>query len=555
MFSWLGKRTEKIDHPMFSMEEAKKLLAELPKDDPFKALEETTAWITSVTDTAGFKAGLRIDLIKLLDETAQPLHARILKEYLAAPHLQDFQGMHLWKTMHHFTAELARAFDACLAACKGDELMPYEVKELQPLLCVRLMRALAEQLKLELMRYLDVSNDLWQRLYTCYADAEAGQYARASLYAYPGYAVHTSPHHELLRALVFYESSPANLAPDQIEVAFRICARMVSFFDLTLQRDLTSEYCVDLANPCAPMAVDDQIVPTPTMRFFTPLRALPRISEIIHQHERGGLEEERRFGSEFTPQGKLTVLKHLLIYWNKYHPRRSVERRGISANVDIAHGFRAIIRLVPRVDLNESSGLSKEETAALTARAEFAILREEGPAYVPETWTVVDASVSGVGALIPRPAGAWVKVGSLIGLKAHNTPAWWVGVIRRLHADPDNIMHAGIEILGKKSLAVWLRVLGKGAERIANWETSSGSFKYDYYPAILLPDAQNSYLHATMLLESGTYSEGKIFEIMVGEKSRDVELTTLEGEGEDYELVKFRWLISSTEVNRPPERN
>ena len=92
-----------------------------------------------------------------------------------------------------------------------------------------------------------------------------------------------------------------------------------------------------------------------------------------------------------------------------------------------------------------------------------------------------------------------------------------------------------------------VRVLGKGAERVSNWETSSGSFKYDYFPAILLADAQNSYLHATMLLETGTYSESKIFEIMLGEKSRDVELTTLEAEGEDYELVKFKWLALSRE--------
>jgi hypothetical protein len=62
-----------------------------------------------------------------------------------------------------------------------------------------------------------------------------------------------------------------------------------------------------------------------------------------------------------------------------------------------------------------------------------------------------------------------------------------------------------------------------------------------------LPDAQNSFQNATMLLESGNYSHGKIFEIMLGEKSRDIELTDLLAEGEDYELVKFRWLVASYE--------
>ena len=547
MFSWLSRHAGKIDHPMYNMAEAEKLLAELPADDPFKALEEITAWLQSITATPAFGAELRVDLIKLLDETARPIQAELLKQYLAEPHLQDFQGMHLWKNLHAHAGDLARAYGECLAGCKREELLPYQLHELLPLLTVRLMRALAERTKLELMRYLDVGNDTWERLFKCYTDAEAGQYAHTNLFAYPGYAVHTNVQHELLRTLVLYESSPGNLAPDQIEVAFRITARMASFFDISTAPDVTSEYWIDLANPGPPGPVDDTIAPTPAMRFFTPLRALPRISEIIHQHARGGLDEERRFGSEFTPQGKLTVLKHLLVYWNKYHPRRAVERMGIRASIDVAHGFRAIIGLVPRVDLDQAGGMSREEAAAVTSRADFGIVKEEEAPYVPETWTVVDASASGVGGLIPKGTGAWVKIGCLLGIRAHNAQAWWVGVIRRLHAEDQHAVRVGIEILGKKSLAVWLRVLGKGVERIENWQTSSGSFKYDYYPAILLPDPQNSYIHATMLLETGTYSEGKLLEIMLGEKSRTVELTSLEAEGEDYELVKFNWAAPPVE--------
>ncbi|HEY5993829.1 MAG TPA: hypothetical protein VIU46_04420 [Gallionellaceae bacterium] len=529
---------------MFSIAEAKGLLAELPKDDPAKALEEITSWLESVTATPDFKAELRIDLIRLLDETGQPLQAELLKKYLAEPHLQDFQGMHLWQRVHLYTRELSRAYEECMAACQR-EMKPYEQQELLPLLSVRLLRAIAEHMKLELMRYMDVGTATWERMYRCYGIAESRQFARTMLFAYPGYAIHTSSQHELVRALVLYVSSPGNLAPDQIEVAFRIAGRMVSFFDLTTAPDVSSEYCFDFAQPVPPKPMDETIVATPTMRYFSPLRALPRISEIIRQHERGGSEDERRFGSEFTPKGKLTVLKHLLVYWNKFHPRRALARRGISANVEVAHGFRTIGHLIPRIDLNQTSGLTQEEASALTARANFSVVAEGGVEVAPETWTIVDASMSGLGGLIPRAAGAWVKVGALIGLRPQNVQTWWVSVIRRLHTDQAGIVHVGIEILGRKSLAVWLRVLGKGAERVSNWETSSGSFKYDYFPAVLLPDAQNSYINATMLLESGSYAEGKVYEIMLGEKSRDIELTGLLAEGEDYELVKFSWLVES----------
>src|SRR5512140_15519 len=129
MFSWLGSRIRKPDHPMSSLAEARKLLSELPKDDAFKALEEINSWLASITDTPGFRAELRSDLIKLLDEIGQPFHAELQKSYLSAPHLQDFQGMHLWQEMHRFSRELARAYEECIAACRREDMKPYEVQE------------------------------------------------------------------------------------------------------------------------------------------------------------------------------------------------------------------------------------------------------------------------------------------------------------------------------------------------------------------------------------------------------------------------------------------
>src|SRR5271169_657045 len=535
MFSWLGNRIGKPDHPMSSMAEAKKLLAELPEDDALKALEEITSWLTSVTDTLGFRAEMRAKLIMLLDETGQPFLAELLKGYLASPHLQDFQGMLLWQEMHRFSKELARAYEECLAAYRREEMKPYELQEKLPLLCVRLLRAAAGQMKLELMRYIDVERAAWERMFRCYSIAETGQFASTMVFAYPGHAIHISPQHELLRALVLHESSPGALAPDQIEVSFRIAGRMVSFFDLTMAPDASSEYCIDLAHPQAPKLLNDTIIATPTMRYFSALRSLPKVNEIIRQHERGGLGEERRFGSEFTPEGKLTVLKHLQVYWDKHHPHRIQERRGISSNIEVVHSFRTISKLVTHIDLDQVAGLSEKDASSLKARSKISVVGEGKIDYSSETWTIVDVSVGGIGGMIPRIAGSWVKIGDLCGIKAQNAQTWWVGVIRRLHADHQGIMHVGIEILAKKSLSVWLRVLGKDAERVSNWETSSGSFQYDYLPAILLPDAHNSYINATMLLESGSYASGNINEVMLGEKSREIELTGLLSEGEDYE--------------------
>lgn len=97
MFSLLDAFGEKPDHPMPDMKEARKLLADLPKDNAFKALEETTFWLASIKDAHGFRPKVRAGIVMLLDETGQPLEAELLHQYLSEPHLQDFHGLHLWQ--------------------------------------------------------------------------------------------------------------------------------------------------------------------------------------------------------------------------------------------------------------------------------------------------------------------------------------------------------------------------------------------------------------------------------------------------------------------------
>jgi hypothetical protein len=198
------------------------------------------------------------------------------------------------------------------------------------------------------------------------------------------------------------------------------------------------------------------------------------------------------------------------------------------------------------MDIENAENLSEKEAAMLKERSDISLaVTEENIDYSTERWAVSDVSLTGIGCVILKNAGLWVKIGDLCGLKAENSPVWWIGAIRRLHTDHNGTVHVGIEMLAKKPLAVWLRTLGKGTEKVSAWESSSGSFAYDYISVILLPDANNSYAKATMLMESGSYMPGTLYEVMLGEKSRDIKLTDLLAEGEDYEQVSFKWLKDS----------
>src|SRR5512135_3442686 len=100
--SWLDKLGGAPDHPMTNVAEARRLLAGLPQDNPLEALAELTSWMTSFGGTPGFRLPNRLGVAMLLDETAAPVYAGVQRDYTAAPHLQDLEGMKLWRAMHDY---------------------------------------------------------------------------------------------------------------------------------------------------------------------------------------------------------------------------------------------------------------------------------------------------------------------------------------------------------------------------------------------------------------------------------------------------------------------
>src|SRR5665647_888551 len=174
----------KPGHPLFDVKEAGRLLAELPKDNAFKALEEITSWLDSVKDAPGFRPEVRTAIIMLLDEAGQPLYAGLLHLYLGAPHLQDFMGKHLWQGLHEFMKTLAEAYSVCVHKHRGAGKKSLDYKEFMPVICVRLLRAVAEQMKLEMMHYVDIEQSVWDRLCSCYQFAEANQFTESMVFAY-----------------------------------------------------------------------------------------------------------------------------------------------------------------------------------------------------------------------------------------------------------------------------------------------------------------------------------------------------------------------------------
>ena len=540
MFSFVNVFDGKPDHPMSDVRQAKKLLVSLPLDDPLKALEDITAWLASVKNAAGFHPEARTEIIMLLDEVGLPFYQELLQLYIGKPHLQSFRGHQLWQGMHDYKGGVADACSVCLEEYQLAEKKSAGFKQVIPTICVRLIRALSEQMQLDMMRYIEPGQTVWEHVCNCYTFATASQIADTPSVIYLKQIHQVTPHQEFLRALMLYISSPATLAPDQIVACYRIAGLLAGSFDFKASVDESCTHYIDLAQPAPPKRVSDRLNATPSTRFFGATRAVLKVSDIIDLQEQAIAKNEQRNKNEFTPAGKLTLLKHLQLYWGKRQLGRNQGRQDTISTLEVIHGIQAISQNVTRIDQGNLVNFPTQKAPQIPLEKGVSPIKLSSDAAetAPEIWIVFDVSENGVGGIIPKAAGAWVKIGDLCAVKLEDHPLWWVGMVRRLKMGKEGDMQVGIEILAKKPLAVWLRIANQNAGKGFDWEVGIETQVRKSKPAILLPDTNNSYANATMLVESGSYAENELYELEMGATS-SVKLTALLEEGEDYERVSF----------------
>src|SRR5574339_611438 len=98
------------DHPMADAREARRLLEELPAQDPAKALEELAHWHESLSHAEGFGPAQRIELLLMVDEAAQPRARKLTRDYLGQALGSRFQETRLWTALHEYWRQAGLAF-------------------------------------------------------------------------------------------------------------------------------------------------------------------------------------------------------------------------------------------------------------------------------------------------------------------------------------------------------------------------------------------------------------------------------------------------------------
>ena len=538
MLDWLSSVGKKADHPMYNVEAARKLLEELPAD-PAKALEEITSWLDTVGTAEGFALDDRIGVIKLLDETGQALEPQVLSAYLHGEGLKEHDRLKLWQTLAEFWERVAAANRLCLTEI-ARAAEPGAAHPERTLLLVRALRAVSNEAKIRRFRYLPLAPNAWRALSELYSLSEKEGYAAESLKVYPSDPYPTTAQQEFLRELMLDASVPESQSPPEVELSARVTARLGGGFVVHPAPAAGCTFCFDLARPDRPIPCKPDTAATATMRYIGAGRVHAAIQEIIDLQAKDPEALEQRFGHDYGIQDKIGVLKRLQLHWGEAPPRRRTQRVKISAPMKVVHGFDASSHLVKRV---EFSGMAEVTTnLSLKMKRQTGLgLEEQAATLTFSEWVERDASTWGLGVDIPRQDESWAKIATLCTFQPAGLKFWWVGVIRRFYRDAQGHAHAGIEVLAKKPLSVYLRGIGEGSQRADNWASSSGSFEFTYVSALLLGETTTD-TRKEMLITRDTFAPGVLYEAMIGEATPHVRIEELLERGEDFERVRVTWL-------------
>jgi hypothetical protein len=534
--------SHKPDHPMNSVASARRILKELDesKRKPVEALIEIEGWANSLAGTDGFACDDRFLIVAEIESSGNRAAQDVFQDYLRHIHTRDQEQRKLYESLHGYWSAVAAAYERCVLDHEAGESGAARFTRYLAHAIARAIRASEHAERMSQLRYIGSGAELWKSPCRLFAYAEKMEVDHVAIVVHER-EVHSTIRAELLRMAGMSLAALHELPPEQVELAGRILERFAVSFSWSTEISADCNFVIDLADGAPPRQRHPDEVASPGKRFFGGGPALPKLVEIEGLVEKNLLAEEARFGPEFSQPQIYSVIRHLLIYLGTEPPQRRFARTAVSAPVEIIHGFASICPRVTILDAGSGAAIDDDLNVEQHKRSGVQ-LTAETPDEAPEIWTMCDRSEWGLGVEIPQRPGAWAEPGVLCGVRDSAASPWSVGIIRSVETSEFGRMHCGLWIMSKHPIATHLRVIGNETHQLANWETSSGGFKYSYLRALLLPDGVKAHDRPVMLIERQTIWIGELYEIMAGEHTRHVRLMELIEEGIDYMRVGFAWV-------------
>ena len=151
-----------------------------------------------------------------------------------------------------------------------------------------------------------------------------------------------------------------------------------------------------------------------------------------------------------------------------------------------------------------------------------------------EEWVIENESESGFGAFVAQPNGAWLKVGSLIGIRREDGVSWGAAIVRRVTLDDNGNRHIGIEVLAPGGAAVTILSDSLGSK--------DSSIPAEGELCILLPSVTVQSGEATLLMRPGLFSPARNLVMRAYDRQYLLVPFRLMRSGDEFDLGRYRIL-------------
>lgn len=538
------------DHPMGTVEEADRLLALLPEDDPAYSLAELTHWTATMNATESFTPGRRARVLMRLHEAARPLWRELGQRYLAPAGTPDESGTGdaaILRAMSDSASEFAAGF--ALVAYADERGSDWVDEHLAPVL-VRALRWLSRRLALAYMLQQTQTPAIRESLHHLRGLADRHQAFRTAAPAFDGGRHPSSPMAEYVRALLLELANPSALRPRDVELVYRIAARVANAVRLDVEQDTDANFSIVPSGDARPEVAsrDPRRPRKPTTLYISTVNCLPRLRGMLERDlGRDATEEDTLFGGGYTIRERNAMLSRVLEHWGMDPPRRRSRRVEMAAAARVIAGFDNVVGVIPSADLApvEDAAAGRRALQLVLDDSSSTLHRDKVRAARVGPARVIDASAGGLGLAIRRVDAPWAAHGALLAILIEPSTDWFLGILRRVFAIEDEL-RLGIQVLAARPRLVTLRT--DHEVRTGAWEDAvrfESSFTEHFQRGILLEPQGLPLAAADLLLRPRLATRGTQFTVPLAQgRAQRLRVTRLADDTPHYQRALFEPLAS-----------
>ena len=495
------------DHPLESKTARRELPGELSRMAPLAALDEISAYLDAVKTADELRPARALEIVAFLNALGEPLQRQLTKEYLGTPaKLTKFQQGRLWTGTFTYWTQLAEAYRCCLAKWQVGASGALVLKPHMPEVICGALRARAGQLKWTLLRHGSADARLWREIHDLYriADQLAVTQKRC-----PIAGEESTADHEFMCATVLAISSPDAMLAPQIDLAERIIAQLAPHFRLSERPEDGSLHIVNLSSQEAPGRISVSVNGDDDLRWLALANAALEVGKMIQSIDKNNATPDQlQVMRDVDPVLLQATLRHLSRCWSMIPMERKQPRRRSTELLTVVHEFDEVAASVGGLFL-DSPFVSNEEE-----------------------WVVENESYGGFGVFVSHTQGAWLRIGSAIGVRRHEGAAWGAGVVRRITLDEKGNRYVGIEMLASGGSAVTIRS--------ASLSAKGGSISARGELCVLLGSGEASKSEVTLLMRANLFSSAQSLLMQAYDRQYLLLAGALVERGDEFDLARYR---------------